>query len=259
MILSIRCIRKPWTLSARTNFTLKICSPDVNGRMVALHKGSHHGIDNGKIARKPRNKNVNVNQERKLIHNRNVYHDFWMCSVFSVQCWICQHSQSINVLADAVHSDNLNFSDKCENHCAYLGLLWTTHSKARFVLVNWVWVWKFFVNDGYCVLEQGSKIAVEKRQGQRQKKRTKWSRQFRVTRYTCQCILKCKFQCFFFFFIVIHNFPTKRTTSMWLYVICIPPQYCVNGCCKIIDSFEWKWQRKRNWITDVNTMLFAAI
>lgn len=66
-----------------------------------------------------------------------------------------------------------------------------------------------------CVLEQGSEIVVEKRQRQLQKKRTKWSRQFHVTRYTCQCILKCKFQCVFFF---IHNFPTERTTSMWLYL-----------------------------------------
>lgn len=78
MILSIRYVSVNDEHSlAQTNLTLKIYSPDVNGRMVvAQHKGSQYGIDNGKIARKARNKNLNANEERKLIHNWNLYNYF---------------------------------------------------------------------------------------------------------------------------------------------------------------------------------------
>lgn len=48
---------------------------------------------------------------------------------------------------------------------------------------------------------------------------TKWSRQFHVTRYMIHVSVHIKVQVsMLLLFFLLHNFPTKRTTSMWLYL-----------------------------------------
>lgn len=113
--------------------------------------------------------------------------------------------------------------DKCENLSAYLGLLRTLALKRSIcarklcvcVCVKILCEWRLL-----CTLEQGSKIVVEKRQ----KKWTKWSRQFHVTRYTLHVSVHIKVQVsmlLFFFCIIFQQSEQLRCGYIYSTWICV--------------------------------------
>lgn len=160
MILSLRCIRKPWTiLCTRTNFTLKICS------MLAgcewQNGSTAYGFNTASTMEKSR--------ERQGIKT-------WMQikkeSLFTIGAYITIHSSSFFCV-------NMSGIHECDGRCGtfwqlacyvihakiFLHILdWFehSHSNVRFVLVKLggcvkiLREWRLL-----CTLEQGSKIVVE--------------------------------------------------------------------------------------------------